>query len=116
MKETREERKAHLMERLEKAVDELLNWEEKHPRPTLRQLEDIILELREQIGEEMADEVLERMEGRTPVPGPACPKCGKEMRYKGEHEKQVESRAGKMEYERGYYACPECEAGLFPPG
>jgi len=116
MKKTREQKKAKLMVRLEKAADELLDWEEENDRPNLTQVEDIVLKLRKEVGEEMADEILGEMGGKTPVPGPACPKCGKEMRYKGQREKHIESRAGEMEYERGYYACPECDKGLFPPG
>jgi len=46
MKLSREQKKAKLMARLEKAVDELLEWEEAHTRPTLTQIEDIVLKLR----------------------------------------------------------------------
>jgi DNA repair exonuclease SbcCD ATPase subunit len=116
MKLTREQKKAKMMARLDKAVEELLDWEEKNERPNLTQIEDIVLKLRKEVGEEMADEILGEIGGKTPVPGPACPKCGKEMRYKGQREKHIESRAGEMEYERGYYACPDCDKGLFPPG
>jgi NMD protein affecting ribosome stability and mRNA decay len=116
MKLSREEKKAKLMVRLERAVDELIEWEEENTRPTLTQIEDIVLKLRKEMGEEMAAEILAEVEGKTTVPGPACPKCGREMRFKGEYEKQIESRAGGMEYERGYYACPVCDEGLFPPG
>jgi DNA repair exonuclease SbcCD ATPase subunit len=116
MKLTREQKKAKMMARLDKAVEELLDWEEKNERANLTQIEDIVLKLRKDVGEEMANEMLANREGKTPVPGPACPKCGKEMRYKGERGKHVESRAGEVEYERGYYACPECDQGLFPPG
>jgi hypothetical protein len=42
MELSREEKKAKLMARLEKAVDELMEWEEEHKRPTLTQIEDIV--------------------------------------------------------------------------
>jgi hypothetical protein len=116
MKPSREEKKARLMVRLEKAADELLDWEEQNPKPTLTQLEDIVLSLRKGIGEEMADEIIGRMAAKASVPGPSCPKCGKEMHYKGQREKDVESRAGGVSIERGYYSCPECGEGIFPPG
>jgi transcription initiation factor IIE alpha subunit len=116
MKLTREQKKAKLMARLEKSVEELLDWEEQTEKPNLTQIEDIVLKLRKQVGEEMADEILTELGGQTPVPGPACPECEKEMRYKGRHAKHLESRAGDMEYERGYYACPDCDEGFFPPG
>ena len=115
MKLTREQKKVKMMIRLEKVVDELMEWEEEYTRPTLTQIEDIILKLRKEMGEEMAAEILAEAEGKVSVPGPACPKCGREMRFKGEFEKQIESRAGGMEYERGYYACRVCDGGLFPP-
>jgi len=116
MKPTCGQRKARLMAHLEKAVDELLEWDDKHARPTLTQIEEIVLKLRKEVGEEMATEILAEVEGKTPMPGPACPECGREMRFKGEFEKQIESRAGGVDYERGYYACPACGEGLFPPG
>jgi hypothetical protein len=112
----REERKKRLMARLEKAVDELLEWEEQNPKPTLTQLEDIVLAMRKEMGVEMVDEIVGRMEAKAPAPGPKCPKCGKEMQYKGQREKVVESRAGGVQVERGYYSCSECEQGTFPPG
>jgi hypothetical protein len=116
MKETRAEKKARMMARLEKAIDELLNWEEANDQPNLTEIEDIVLKLRKQIGEDMVDEVLGEMSEKTPVPGPACPRCGKEMRYKGQRERHLEARVGGVAYERGYYACEDCAEGIFPPG
>lgn len=112
----REEKKAKLMARLEKAIDELLDWEERNERPNITQIEDIVLKIRKDMGEEMTEEVLSRLGGKTPVPGPVCPQCGKEMRLKGEFRRQIEARMGEVEYERSYYHCPACEEGIFPPG
>jgi hypothetical protein len=116
MKLSREEKKARLMVRLEKAADELLEWEEENPGPTLTQLEEIVLSVRKAMGEEMADEIIGRMKAKTAVPGPRCPRCGKEMQSKGQRGKDVESRVGEVMIERGYYSCPECSEGIFPPG
>jgi len=113
---SRAEQKAGLMAKAEKLIDELLEWDEQTRRPNLTQIEDKVLELRKRMSMAMAETVLEGQEGKAPVPGAKCPKCGKEMRYKGGHRNQVESRAGMLEVERGYYWCPECEQGVFPPG
>jgi uncharacterized protein with PIN domain len=113
---SREEKKERMMARLEKAIDELLNWEEDHERPNFTQIEDIVLKMRKEIGEDMVEEMLVMQEGKTPVPGPACPECGQEMRLKGEYQRQIESRVGETNYERSYYYCPGCEEGIFPPG
>jgi uncharacterized protein with PIN domain len=116
MKSPREARKARLMKRLEGAVEELLDWEESTDRPNLTQIEEIVLKLRKQVSEEMAMELIRAQEARQPVPGPACPSCGQEMRYKGQKEVNPQTWAGELKIERGYYHCPECKESLFPPG
>ena len=47
--------------------------------------------LRKRLGEEMALEVIRAQEAKQPVPGPRCPTCQQEMRYKGQKETTVES-------------------------
>jgi hypothetical protein len=116
MKRSKGEKRARLLAKMEKVVDEYLAWEASHPQPDLMQIEDIALELRKELGQEIAQMAVEEQEKRLPVPGPNCPKCGKEMRYKGEKVVDVESRAGAIAIERGYYYCPECQESLFPPG
>ncbi len=113
---SREEKKAQLLARLEKSIDELLDWEERNEKPNLTQIEDIVLKVRKDMGEELTAAVISRLEGKTPMPGPACPQCGNEMRLKGEYPKRIQSRIGETEFERSYYFCPACDEGLFPPG
>lgn len=116
MKESKEAKRARLLARAEQAIDEYLEWEEKHPEPDLTEIEDIALKLRKEFGQEIAQVAIENQATRTPAPGPKCPKCGKEMRYKGKKRTGVESRTGKLDVERGYYYCAECGESLFPPG
>jgi hypothetical protein len=116
MKHSRQEKKEALSKRAEELIEQLLEWEDGNPRPTLTQIEDEIMHLRKELGKEMAKLVLEEQGTKAQVPGPNCPNCGKEMRYKGQKMDRVESRVGELEIERGYYYCPECEEGLFPPG
>jgi hypothetical protein len=116
MKETREQRKAGFLQEAEKLYDELLDWEEGTSGPTLTQIEEVILKLRERMGRSMANSVLEYQGASTPVPGPACPKCEQEMRYKGKKGTGIESRLGLLEVERGHYYCKNCRQGFFPPG
>jgi hypothetical protein len=116
MKSSREARKGRLMKKLESAVDELLDWEEETDRPSLTQIEEKVLNLRKQVSEEMALEVIRAQEAKQPVPGPPCRRCGREMQYKGQKEVRTQSWAGDLQIERGYYHCPECKESLFPPG
>lgn len=113
---SKEEKRARMLAKAAEAIDKYLEWEEKNPEPDLTQIEEIALKLRKEFGQEVAQLAIENQASRTPVPGPVCPKCGQEMRYKGKKKSRVESRAGHLAVERGYYYCLECEESIFPPG
>jgi hypothetical protein len=104
------------MNQAEAVFDELLDWSDSTLEPNLTEIEVLVRRLRKRLGEEMALEVINVQEARQPVPGPQCPGCQQEMRYKGQKEVTVESWVGDLRIERGYYHCPDCKVGLFPPG
>ena len=112
MKEDKDKLKAEMMAEAEEIIEELLKWDEKNPKPTLTQIEDIVLELRKRMGERMAEAMIEKQENKRPVPGPRCGECGGEMRYKGQKQNRVGSRAGELRLERGHYYCPKCKLGF----
>jgi hypothetical protein len=116
MKRTREERRAALEAKAKELIDEMMSWSEATERPTLTQIEDEILKLRQAMSESMLETLLEEQESQPPVPGPECPKCGKEMHYKGNKLRQVTSRAGEVKLRRSYYYCSRCKESFFPPG
>ena len=116
MKRSRAQMKAELLAAAEEKIDELLDWNEGTEEPTLTQIEDVILKLRKQLGERMTRVMLEDQEAVRPVPGPACPRCGREMHYKDMKETTIGVRTGEVKIERAYYYCKDCRGGLFPPG
>lgn len=116
MSKRQSETKGKLMREAEAVIDELLAWEEEVEAPDLSQIEAVVLKLRQRLSAKMAEAVIEGQESVKVVPGPKCPKCGQEMRYKGEHRKEVSSWVGDLQIKRGYYYCQPCKAGLFPPG
>ena len=116
MTDIRADLKAELMLQAEVLIDELLAWTADTPAPTLTQIEDVVLKLRQRLSERMALAVIGAQEAVRPVPGPACPTCGREMHYKDRKANTVESRVGCLPLERGYYYCEPCKSGLFSPG
>ena len=46
MKSQREQRKKALLAEFEEIVDEMLEWEENGPAPTLTEIEEVVLKLR----------------------------------------------------------------------
>ena len=117
MKRNREQMKADLMAQAEQAIEQLIGWSDDTQQPTLAQIEEVVLKIRRQLSEQMAQTVLAEQEASTQsVPGPSCPTCGREMRYKGNKAHPVESRVGTIKVQRSYYYCSYCRKGLFPPG
>jgi hypothetical protein len=116
MASSRERRKVRMMREAERLVEELLEWADHTSEPNLTQIEDKVLELRQQFSEEMAREVIEGQEAKQPVKAPFCPKCKEKMTYKGQKRVKPQTWVGDVEIERGYYHCPRCKEGFFPPG
>jgi uncharacterized protein with PIN domain len=116
MKKDRRKLKAEFMEEAEALFDELMNWDEENPEPDLTQIEEIVLKLRKRLGEQLAQSVIQRQEKRQPAEKMFCPECDGGLVTKGEKGNRVETRVGEMRIERGYFYCPKCKQGVFPPG
>jgi len=116
MKKSREQLKVAFMVEAEALFDELMEWDDQTQAPDLAQIEEKVLELRKRFGEHIAQQVLLRQAARQPADRVLCPGCGGEMVPKGEKDNQIETRFGDLKIARGYYYCPSCKQGLFPPG
>lgn len=116
MRHTRKQKEARLLAEAQSVIEEFLDWEEQTEKPNLTQIEDIVLRLRERLGQRMTEVAIDDQDAKQPVEAPACPLCGAPMRYKGQKGTDVVSRIGDIDLERGHYYCACCQSGLFPPG
>ncbi len=115
MKLTSVQKAEKIREAAEEAIVRLQQWEAENSAPNLTQMEDEVLVLRQQFGEAMVAVLVAGQEAQQPVQAPPCEQCGGAMSYKGRKARWVESRAGKVEIERGHYYCDHCGRGFFPP-
>lgn len=116
MRRTREQMKAQLRAEADAVIEQLLDRHEETVAPSLTEIEDWVLELRERLGQRMAEAVIEAQDASQLVDAPVCPHCGERMPYKDQKAIQTETRVGLVKIERGYYYCARCKSGLFPPG
>ena len=108
--------KAELLALAEVAMEATLEWDTAHPERTFAEIETFVLHIRRRIGQRLAEALCEEQARAHPSPGPPCPDCGREMRYKGLGARQVGSLVGEVDLARRYYYCEACDSGVFPPG
>lgn len=115
MVKKRAEIKAELLAKYEGLLDEMLSQGETKAELTLTAIEDMALRTRAAVGEQVTGALLES-QGEPGIPGPCCPNCGQEMRYKGRKHRYLRTRSGEVDIARAYYYCQRCRRGHFPPG
>jgi uncharacterized protein with PIN domain len=98
-------------------IEGLNKWREKHPRATMREIEEEIdrrmTEMRARLIAEtvMKSASTEMIKGKKEM----CPKCGGEVKKKGKKKRKLETNGGQeIEFEREYVTCQSCGHGFFP--
>jgi 5'-deoxynucleotidase YfbR-like HD superfamily hydrolase len=110
------EREAAMEAMAEEIIAEVTSWSAEHPQAKWDEIEEQVLKARQRFGAKLLQELVQKRAEVRVVPGPQCEKCGREMCYKGQKRRRVSSSVGETKIERGYYYCPECATGVFPPG
>ncbi len=116
MRRGKEDIRAEMMAAVGELVDEWLAWQGVKDKPTLTEMEEVVLRLRERVGRQMLELMVREQEAVKPEAGLRCEQCGVVMGYKGQKKRGVGTRVGALAVERAYYYCPRCEAGFFPSG
>jgi hypothetical protein len=107
------ELKAKLLANYETMLDEVLSQGQE--RLTLTEIEELALGARTEVGKQVTAALLEAGQGQNTAVL-RCKECGQVLHNKGEKHRYLRTRSGEVELERIYYYCPQCRAGLFPPG
>lgn len=110
----------HWQELSEEAMQELGDWRERHPKATLREIEQALdqqmLKLRAEVLEEAA-QLSEMRVWRESENRPICPDCRKALEFRMKGKRELQTQGGhSIELEREYGICPRCGQGFFPPG
>jgi hypothetical protein len=102
---------------------DLVAWREAHPRATLSEIEDVVVEVTERLQARLLKDLAEASAAASPGgSGSAervrCPECGGDLEPSGQAERtvQVARHRRPLRLRRGYAVCSACGVGRFPPG
>jgi hypothetical protein len=120
VKKVKEVSRAQLRERILKQamgeIDKVLAWYEEHPDSTLREMEEQLEKIRLKILSQAIEGIVEMRSSGYEIEKVDCPRCGREMEYKGEKKRDKMTTVGEMSYARSHHWCASCEEGFFPCG
>lgn len=106
--------KAKLLSHYSARLDDVLEQVADEKRLNISEIEEIALNLRQEVGENVTESLAEHESNQEEV-DIICSSCQQKMRNKGRKAKWVKTQSGTIQMKRSYYYCPECQAGHFPP-
>jgi len=108
-----EELKARMMAEAEAAIEALLRERGKKSELDLSDIEHLAREAGQRVMQGLTANLADaEAEAETKV---ICPKCGQTLENKGKRERNLVTDTGEVRIKRGYYYCPTCRKGVFPP-
>lgn len=100
----------------------MTKWRRKHPRATFQEIENSLdaqlARLRAQMLQDLAQSSPSAdLPTMNEAERPHCAACGALLEAQGTHRRALVTEHDQtVELVRSYATCPECGAGLFPPG
>ena len=104
------------------ALSQMKQWRQEHPKATLTEIEEAFEERMRRLRVEVVTDVAHgsaagEWSGRPKEERPGCPQCHSPLSSRGKRKRHLQSTGGALlVLERTYGMCPQCGAGLFPPG
>jgi YgiT-type zinc finger domain-containing protein len=104
-------------------TDEILSgmkeWREQHPKATFYEIEGETMKRMAQLQARLMQEIAQTSPASDweEAEAPMCPECGAKMDKRGQQERSLQAQGGQeVVLQRRYAVCPQCGAGIFPPG
>lgn len=109
-------------EMAEEVISGMKAWRMQHPKATFREIEQALDErLAKMRARMLQDAALASaaadIKGAQEDERPSCPECGAPLEGRGTAVRELTTQHNQMvKLTRSYGVCPQCGAGLFPPG
>ena len=104
----------------EEIIVGMTEWRQQNPKATFRMIEAELDRRLSELRARMLSDIAiasASAEWEAGTGAPVCPKCQQKLRPKGKKKREIQTRdGGSVKIEREYGVCPECGAGIFPPG
>lgn len=108
------EARQRLHEHFDRWLDQVEDRVKAQP-PTLEQLVQAVLAMRQELLGPVAQSLVEQEHGQTVTQARArCPHCGQTLSARGPEHRTVETLVGAVTLERPYFYCLPCQAGFSP--
>ena len=92
-------------------------WQREHPKATFTEIERALDERLYKVRAKILEEMVKEREASLRGSVERCPECENKLKDAGKRKRQITTAGDQsIEMERRYLTCPECGAGLFPPG
>ena len=113
---TSAEARQEFVERMTGLWETFNEWYQAHPEATFDEMEAELGRHRREVLGDIIELSLRQRELGAVAEGAKCPRCGREMEFKGYRGKNVHGLEVDIRIPRAYYYCASCKAGFFPPG
>lgn len=114
MPNEREELEKQLRAKAEEAIRKLLKNLPDKSELTMTDIENLVGEMGHEVTQGATEAIAQREQAEPSEM--ICEACQVRMQKRGKGKKRVVTKRGEIELDRQYYVCPECNAGVFPPG
>ena len=103
----------------EEVMESMRDWRQHHPKATFGEIEAALDEGLGRLRARMLEDavLVSRAADWEAGASPVCPQCGTPLQGRGKESRELTTQHDQvLRLERRYALCPQCDAGLFPPG